>query len=229
MFILDEADELLSSGFRNTIYDIFQLLPSNLQVGLFSATLSHEALEIAEKFMNKPVKILVKKDELTIEGIRQFYVNVENEDNKLNYLCDMYENLEIIQSVIFVNTKEKAIELADSMRELEFSVSCIHGDMKSEVRKAALKEFKSNSTKVLITTDLLARGIDIQQVKLVINFDLPKEKEKYLHRIGRSGRFGKKGMAINFVCRGEERILQQIQHFYKTTVEELPAHIQHLI
>lgn len=225
MFTLDEADEMLSRGFKDQIYDIFQLLPPKLQVGVFSATLPPEALEITRKFMNKPVRILVKRDELTLEGIKQFYVNVEKEDWKLDTLCDLYETLAITQSVIFANTRRKVDWLTDKMRERDHTVSATHGDMDQNTRDVIMREFRSGSSRVLITTDLLARGIDVQQVSLVINYDLPTQPENYLHRIGRSGRFGRKGVAINFVTQDDERMLQDIQRFYNTVIEELPSNV----
>jgi translation initiation factor 4A len=229
MFMLDEADEMLSRGFKDQIYDIFQLLPPKLQVGIFSATLSPEALELTLKFMNKPVRILVKRDELTLEGIKQFYVNVEKEDYKLDTLCDLYETLAITQSIIFANTRRKVDWLTDKMGERDHTVSATHGDMDQNQRDVIMREFRSGSSRVLITTDLLARGIDVQQVSLVINYDLPTQPENYLHRIGRSGRFGRKGVAINFVIKDDERLLHDIQRFYNTTIEELPNNVADLI
>jgi len=229
IFVLDEADEMLSRGFKDQIYDIYQLLPAKLQVGLFSATLPPEALDITRKFMNKPVRILIKRDELTLEGIRQFYVNVEKEEWKLETLCDLYETLSITQSVIFTNTRRKVDWLTEKMRSKDFIVSSTHGDMDQNSRDLVMKEFRRGSSRVLITTDLLARGIDVQQVSLVVNYDLPAQPENYLHRIGRSGRFGRKGVSINFVCREEEFMLQKIQKFYKTIIEELPSDIIDLL
>eukprot|EP00210_Caulerpa_lentillifera_P004956 g4730.t1 len=229
IFCLDEADEMLSRGFKDQIYDIFQLLPPKLQVGVFSATLPPEALEITRKFMNKPVRILVKRDELTLEGIKQFYVNVEKEEWKLDTLCDLYDTLSITQSVIFANTRRKVDWLTDQMRNRDHTVSATHGDMDQNTRDVIMREFRSGSSRVLITTDLLARGIDVQQVSLVINYDLPTQPENYLHRIGRSGRFGRKGVAINFVCREDEGMLKDVQKFYNTVVEELPRNIADLI
>ncbi|XP_059636168.1 uncharacterized protein LOC132278394 [Cornus florida] len=228
MFVLDEADEMLSRGFKDQIYDIFQLLPSKIQVGVFSATMPPEALEITRKFMSKPVRILVKRDELTLEGIKQFYVNCEKEDWKLETLCDLYETLTITQSVIFVNTRRKVDWLTDKMRSRDHTVSATHGDMDQNTRDIIMREFRSGSSRVLITTDLLARGIDVQQVSLVINFDLPSQPENYLHRIGRSGRFGRKGVSINFVTKDDERMLQDIQKFYNVVVKELPSNVADL-
>jgi translation initiation factor 4A len=229
MFVLDEADEMLSHGFKDQIYDIFQLLPPDLQVGLFSATLSPEALDITRRFMNKPVRILVKRDELTLDGIKQFYVDVVKEEWKLETLCDLYETLTITQSVIFANTRRKVDWLSERMRAKDFTVSSTHGDMDPNIREVIMREFRSGSSRVLITTDLLARGIDVQQVSLVINYDLPIQPENYLHRIGRSGRFGRKGVAINFVSKKDELMLRNIQKFYNTIVEELPSYIADLI
>jgi len=228
-FVLDEADEMLSRGFKDQIYDIFQLLPTKLQVGVFSATMPPEALEITRKFMSKPVRILVKRDELTLEGIKQFHVNVEREEWKLDTLCDLYETLAITQSVIFANTRRKVDWLTDKMRTRDHTVSATHGDMDQNTRDIIMREFRSGSSRVLITTDLLSRGIDVQQVSLVINYDLPTQPENYLHRIGRSGRFGRKGVAINFVSKEDERMLMDIQKFYNTVIEELPSNVADLI
>lgn len=230
IFILDEADEMLSRGFKDQIYDIFQALPTaKIQVGLFSATMPPEALEITQKFMRDPVRILVKRDELTLEGIKQFYINVEREDWKLDTLCDLYDTLNITQCVIFCNTRRKVDWLTDKMRSREFTVSAIHADMDQKERDVILNEFRTGSSRVLITTDLLARGIDVQQVSLVINYDLPRNLENYIHRIGRSGRFGRKGVAINFVTAEDVRTLRELEQFYNTTVDEMPAHVADLI
>merc|ERR1711959_778895 len=229
IFSLDEADEMLSRGFKDQIYDIYQLLPDKLQVGLFSATLSPEALDLTRKFMNKPVRILVKRDELTLDGIKQFYVNIDKEEWKLETLCDLYETLTITQSVIFANARRKVDWLTEKMREKDFTVSSTHGDMDQNAREVVMMEFRTGSSRVLITTDLLARGIDVQQVSLVINYDLPTQPENYLHRIGRSGRFGRKGVAINFLTTGDEMMLQDIQRFYQTVIEQLPNNVADLI
>ncbi|KAK6789586.1 hypothetical protein RDI58_013386 [Solanum bulbocastanum] len=228
-FVLDEADEMLSRGFKDQIYDIFQLLPPKIQVAVFSAAMPPEALEITRKFMNKPVRILVKCDELTLEGIKQFYVNVDKEEWKLETVCDMYETLAITQSVIFVNTRRKFDWLTDEMQSRDHTVSATRGDMDHNTRDIITREFRSGSSRVLITTDLLARGIDVQQVSLVINYDLPTQPENYLHRIGCSGRFGRKGVSINFVTKDDERMLSDIQRFYNVVIEELPANVADLL
>jgi len=229
VLILDEADEMLSLGFKDQIYDIFQSLPTDVQVGLFSATMPPDALKMTEKFMTNPIKILVKQDEVTLEGIRQFFINVEREDNKLITLCDLYETISISQAVIFRNTKRKVDWLTDNLREKEFEVSAIHGEAPPHEREAIMNDFRAGSTRVLITTDLLARGIDVHQISLVVNYDLPRSLENYIHRIGRSGRFGRKGVAINFVTRDDMHTLKDLEKFYHTQIEPMPANIADLL
>lgn len=229
MFVLDEADEMLSRGFKDQIYDIFTTLPESVQVGLFSATMPTDALEITQKFMNNPIRILVKKDELTLEGIKQFFINVEREEWKLDTLSDLYETLNITQAVIFCNTRRKVDWLTGKMREKDFTVSSTHGDISQQERDVIMNEFRTGSSRVLITTDLLARGIDVQQVSLVINYDLPRNLENYIHRIGRSGRFGRKGVAINFVTGDDGKTLKELEQFYNTQIEEMPASVADLL
>lgn len=229
MFCLDEADEMLSTGFKDSIYDIFQLLPAETQVVLLSATMPSDVLEVTKKFMRDPIRILVKKDELTLEGIRQFYISVEKEDWKLDTLCDLYETVTITQAVIFCSTRRKVDWLTQKLHEREFTVSAMHGDMGQEQREVIMKEFRSGSSRVLIATDLLARGIDVQQVSLVINYDLPASRENYIHRIGRGGRFGRKGVAINFVTAEDVKMLREIETFYNTQVDEMPLNVADLI
>uniref|UniRef100_A0A671QPD7 RNA helicase n=1 Tax=Sinocyclocheilus anshuiensis TaxID=1608454 RepID=A0A671QPD7_9TELE len=229
MFALDEADEMLSRGFKDQIYEIFQKLATDTQVILLSATMPQEVLEVTTKFMRDPIRILVKKEELTLEGIRQFYINVEKEEWKLDTLCDLYETLTITQAVIFINTRRKVDWLTEKMHARDFTVSALHGDMEQKERDVIMKEFRSGSSRVLITTDLLARGIDVQQVSLVINYDLPTNRENYIHRIGRGGRFGRKGVAINMVTEDDKRTLRDIETFYNTTVEEMPMNVADLI
>jgi len=229
LFVLDEADEMLSRGFKDQIYDIFQHLPPKVQVCLFSATMPPEILEISNKFMRDPVRILVKKDELTLEGIKQFYVAVDKEEWKFETLCDLYETLTITQAIIYCNTRRKVDWLTDKMGQRDFTVSSMHGDMTGQERELIMKEFRSGSSRVLITTDLLARGIDVQQVSLVINYDLPANRENYIHRIGRSGRFGRKGVAINFVTVDDTRAMRELEVHYNTQIEEMPMNVADLI
>mmetsp|Transcript_28622 Transcript_28622/g.82268 ORF Transcript_28622/g.82268 Transcript_28622/m.82268 type:complete len:392 (+) Transcript_28622:122-1297(+) len=229
VLVMDEADEMLSRGFKEQVYLIFKTLPPHLQVCLFSATMPPEILDLSAKFMRDPVRILVKKDELTLEGIRQFYVAIEREDWKLDVLCDLYETLTISQAIIYANTRRKVDSLAQEMTKRDFTVSTMHADLAQEDRDLVMREFRSGSSRVLISTDLLARGIDVQQVSLVINFDLPQNMENYLHRIGRSGRFGRKGVAINFVTNNDVRSMKDIERYYHTQIEEMPMDIADLI
>lgn len=229
LFCLDEADEMLSRGFKDQIYEAFHAINENVQVALFSATMPVEILEISKKFMRDPVRILVKKDELTLEGIKQYYVQLDREGWKFSTLCDLYESFAIAQAIIYCNTRRKVDWLTHAMKERDFTVSSIHGDMDMKTRNSILKEFRSGATRVLITTDLLARGIDVQQVSLVVNYDFPTDRENYIHRIGRSGRYGRKGTAINFIMNDDKEMMDEIQQFYHTTIEELPDNIKNLI
>ena len=228
-FVLDEADEMLSRGFKDQIYDVFQKLPPSVHVGLFSATMPADVLELTSKFMRDPIRILVKRDELTLDGIKQFYVMVEREEWKLDTLCDLYETLTITQAMIFVNTRRKVEWLTEKMHARDFTCSAIHADLDQKERELIMREFRSGSSRVLITTDVLARGIDVQQVSLVINYDLPTNRENYIHRIGRGGRFGRKGVAINFLTAEDVRTLREIEQFYNTTIEEMPMNVADLI
>jgi ATP-dependent RNA helicase len=217
MLVLDEADELLNRGFREQIYDVYRYLPPSTQVVVVSATLPYDVLDMTTKFMTDPVRILVKRDELTLEGLKQYFIAVEKEEWKFDTLCDLYDTLTITQAVIFCNTRRKVDWLTDKMREANFTVSSMHGEMPQKERDAIMQEFRQGNSRVLISTDVWARGIDVQQVSLVINYDLPSNRENYIHRIGRSGRFGRKGVAINFVTSEDVRILRDIELFYSAS------------
>lgn len=229
MFVLDEADEMLSRGFKEQIYDVFRNLSSEIQVGLFSATMPPDVLDISNKFMRDPIRILVKKEALTLEGIKQFFVGVDRDEFKLETLTDLYNSLSISQAVIFCNTKRRVDWLAEQLSLKDFTVSSLHGDMEPSQRELIMREFRSGSSRVLITTDLLARGIDVQQVSLVINYDMPSDRESYLHRIGRSGRYGRKGVAINFITAEERELKEELERFYHTQISELPTKFTDLL
>jgi translation initiation factor 4A len=230
MFVLDEADEMLSLGFQEQIKQVFTCLPSEgVQVVLLSATIPAGVLEVTESFMNDPVRILVKKEQLTLEGIKQFFVYVQHDDYKLDVLCDLYETLTITQAVIFANKRRTVQDLFTAMNKRDFTVSAMHGVMEQHDRDIVMREFRSGSSRVLITTDLLARGIDVHHVSLVINFDLPINRENYIHRIGRGGRFGRKGVAINFVTDNDINDMKELARFYNTEIEEMPENIADLL
>jgi len=179
--------------------------------------------------MKNPIKILVKRDELTLEGIKQFFIAIDKEEWKFDTLCDLYDSLTITQAVIFCNTKTKVEWLAKKMVESNFTVSSMHGDMNQKERDRIMSEFRQGNSRILITTDLWGRGLDVQQVSLVINYDLPALRENYVHRIGRSGRFGRKGVAINFVTTEDVRMMREIEKFYQTQITEMPMNIADLI
>lgn len=227
--VLDEADEMLSTDFKVQVYNLFQYVPESTQICLFSATLPLDVMEVAQRFMRNPMRILVKKEELTLHGIKQFYIAVGDEKWKFETLCDLYATLTIGQAIIYCNTRQKVDWLQDELQNNDFTVSCLHGDLDQRERNIIMREFRSGSSRVLIATDLLARGIDIQQVSLVINFDLPRNRENYIHRIGRSGRFGRKGVAINFVANADVRYLRDIEQFYTTQIVEMPQNVVDLL
>lgn len=229
LFIMDEADEMLSRGFKDQIYEIFQYIPKESQICLFSATMPRQALELTDKFMINPLKILVKNEELTLEGIKQYYLGLEQESWKIATLRDLYNKLSIAQSIIFSNSKRKVEYIKEQLENENHDVQCIHGEMSQIDRDKIMMNFRKGKTRILITTDIIARGIDIQQVSIVINYDIPRYREIYIHRIGRSGRFGRKGIAINFVTEKEYQHLQQIIDFYKSAIDPLPENIKEII
>lgn len=228
MLILDEADELMTKGFKEQIYEIYRHLPSAVQVVVVSATLTKEVLEITSKFTNDPVKILVKKEDVTLEGIKQYHIQCEKEEWKFDTLCDLYDSLTITQAVIFCNTKSKVTWLAEQLRKANFAVSSMHGDMKQDERDSVMNDFRTGNSRVLISTDVWARGIDVQQVSLVINYDLPLDKENYVHRIGRSGRFGRKGVAINLITKDDATEMKDLERYYKIRIREMPLDLASL-
>ena len=229
LLVIDEADEMLSEGFIDQIHDIFISLPQSSKTALFSATMNENFFSITKKFMNNPVKILIKTEKLTLEGIKQFYIDVEKHDYKFDTLCDIFSVLTINQSIIYCNSQRIVEMLNNKLLQNNFTVSYIHGNMTSAEREITMSKFRNGSTKVLITTDLLGRGIDIQQVSVVINYDIPAKIESYIHRIGRSGRYGRKGLAINFMTHYDKRKIENIQTYYNTMIDELPGNFNELI
>ena len=223
LMILDEADDLLSHGFKEQVYNIFQYINTKVQVGLFSATMPPELHALAEKFMRDPVKILVKSEMLTLEGISQYYVALEDDTDKYNTLKDLFSTLAISQSIIYCNSIKRVSDLNDALVRDGFPVCCIHSGMDREARTESYNDFKSGKRRVLISSNVTARGIDIQQVSTVINFDIPRDVNTYLHRIGRSGRWGRKGFGVNFITRRDTRKMKEIESHYDTHIQELPA------
>jgi translation initiation factor 4A len=223
LLVLDEADEMLSSGFNEQIYNIFQYMPTDIQVALFSATMPPELYALTEKFMRNPVNIQVKADQLTLEGIQQHYVALDDDVQKYMTLKDLFKSISVSQCIIFCNSTKRVADLHEAMLFDGFPVCCIHSGMDKADRDKAYTEFKVGHHRVLISSNVTARGIDIQQVSTVINFDMPQDPHIYLHRIGRSGRWGRKGVGINFVTRRDMRIKKEIESYYSTTITELPS------
>jgi translation initiation factor 4A len=229
VLIMDEADQMLEDRFKDQIMCILgKGFPSTTRVALFSATMPDRVIEVANELLQNPVRILILPENVTLEGIKQYYVDVENDDWKYDALADIYGSLTINQAIIYCNRRQKAEWLAEKMRTAGHTLNFIHGEMDVAERKKRMDEFRSGTVRVLIATDLLARGIDVQQVSLVINFELPPQRENYIHRIGRSGRFGRKGTAINIICKEERDALKDIQTFYKTDIIELPSNLTSL-
>ena len=225
IIVIDEADEMLSQGFKEQIYDIFQYLPRTIQVALFSATLPNDIFIMSEKFMRDPIRILVKTEQLTLEGINQYYVALDDDNQKYDALKDIYGSISVSQCIIYCNSINRVQYLYSAMKEDNFAVCQIHSNMDKRERTHNYNEFISGNTRVLISTNLTARGIDVQQVSTVINFDIPKNVHTYLHRIGRSGRWGRKGMAINFITKYDVSYVREIEKHYSTEIKELPANV----
>jgi translation initiation factor 4A len=226
MLVLDEADEMLSVGFKDQIYNIFQYLHNDIQVCLFSATMPVELHKLTEKFMRNPVKILVQAEQLTLEGICQHYVGLEDDETKFVTLQDLYKTVSMSQSIIYCNSVKRVSDLTEAMVLKGYPACCIHSGMDKSARDEAYANFKSGKYRVLISSDVTARGIDIQQVSIVINFDLPRSVHTYLHRIGRSGRWGRKGMGISFITPRDTKQLKEIESFYSTVITELPSNFK---
>jgi translation initiation factor 4A len=222
IFVLDEADEMLSRGFKDQIYNIFQYLPNECQVALFSATMPDEILKLTERFLRNPVKIIMKAEELNLEGIRQYYVAVPNDSVKFDALKDLFGQLSVSQCIIYVNGVNRVIDLHRAMTDAGFSACCFHSGMTKTDREKTIQQFRTGVYRAMISSNLTARGIDVQQVSVVINFDITRDVHTYLHRIGRSGRWGRQGVAINFITRHDVPAMKNIESFYKSNIMELP-------
>jgi len=223
LIVLDEADEMLSSGFKDQVYNIFRCLHKDVQVALFSATLPSHIYEITDKFMRNPVKISVAPEKLTLEGIKQYFVALEDDKDKYDTLKNLYSFISVSQCIIYCNSVKRVVDLYEAMKQDNFPVCAIHSSMNKMERNDAFSEFKTGKARVLISSNVTARGIDIQQVSIVINFDIPKDVHTYIHRIGRSGRWGRKGTGINFITRRDIPKMKELEQYYNTQIEELPV------
>ena len=224
MFILDEADEMLSVGFKTHIQNIFSYLHKDVQVVLISATLPREVKELTSKFMRNPIEILVEAPQLSLEGIQQYKIYVRDDYDKYQKIKDIFHSVTMTQCIIYCNSVKRVCDLYEAMKTDEYPVTAIHSNMNYKERQRNYKQFLHGKYRILVSSDLTARGIDIQQISLVINFDIPNDKHVYIHRIGRSGRWGRKGCAINFVSKRERFYLQQIENWYNIELEEFNEH-----
>lgn len=228
--ILDEADQMLEDRFYKQVMCILEIgFPNTTKVALFSATMPKEVIEVANKLLQDPVRILVPAEDVSLDGIEQYIVDVEKDEWKYEILCDIYKQLNINQAIIYCNKRQSAEWLSDKLSNDGYPLLCIHGDMENSERRRRMQEFREGKVRVLISTDLLARGIDIQQISLVMNYELPNNRENYIHRIGRSGRFGRKGVAINLVSNSEKRMKEEIETYYTVKMKELPMDLSKIV
>jgi len=225
LVVVDEADEMLSNTFKQQFHDIIMCCRDNIQIVLFSASYPEDVKRLSNTFLIDPVSIIMKSENLTLDGISQYYVSLENDEHKLITLKDLYSNISFSQCIIYCNSVPRVIYLYDSLKQDGFPVSYIHSQMSTHERTQIFNDFKMGTTRILISTNLTSRGIDIQQINLVINFDIPKCVHNYLHRIGRTGRWGRKGVAINFITYYDINKLREIESFYKCNINELPEKI----
>jgi translation initiation factor 4A len=224
VLIFDEADQMLEDRFKEQVMCILQRgFPKETKIALFSATMDSDVIEVANQLLRDPIKILVNPEDVPLDGIKQYYIPLDSEDWKYEVLCDLYQQLNINQALIYCNKRQRAEWLAEKMTTAGFPLSFIHGEMDVEERKRRMKDFRNGTVRVMISTDMLARGIDVQQVSLVINYELPTVKENYIHRIGRAGRFGRKGVTINLISKDETRARDEIQDHFKITMSEMPS------
>jgi len=226
ILVLDEADVMLSEGFSEQIYQIFQYMTNEIQVAIFSATMPDEILDMTSKFMRNPVRIVMEVEKLNLECIKQYYIALYNDQMKYETLKDLFAAISVSQCIIYCNSIKRVTDLQQAMLNDGFSVCSIHGSMDKSERETEFSKFRNGSYRVLISSNVTARGIDIQHVSVVINFDVPKCPHTYLHRIGRSGRWGRKGMAINFVTQRDRYIMRSIEDHYKITIDELPSNVE---
>jgi len=225
-FVLDECDKCLDKlDMRKDIQQIFMDTPKKKQVMMFSATMTKETRELCKKFMQDPHEISVDESKLTLHGLLQYYVKL-TEKEKNRKLNDLLDALEFNQVVIFVKSVQRAIALDKLLVECSFPSLAIHSGLKQEERINRYKQFKEFQKRIMVCTDLFGRGIDIERVNIVINYDMTDESDAYLHRVGRAGRFGTKGLAISFVGSDEDQeVLKKVQDRFEVNIEAMPAQI----
>jgi translation initiation factor 4A len=223
VLIMDEADQMLEDLFYKQVTCILeQGFPSTTQVALFSATMPEKVIAVADKILNNPVRILIPPTAVRLEGIQQFYIDLDREDHKFECICDLYKHLNITQAVIFCNKRQKAEMLAEKMSAQGFPITCLHGELEMPERKRRMEQFIQGQTRVMIATDIISRGIDVQQLSLVINYELPISISSYVHRIGRAGRYGRKGTTINLLLPEEGAKMKEIADHYGMALTPFP-------
>jgi translation initiation factor 4A len=220
VIVLDEADELLSPGFRENIRYILKMVEINTQCVFFSATLPEHILDLSKQIMNNPLYLTLKPEELNVDGIQHYFIKIYNDDEKYDMIKILFSSCSMSQCIIYVNNVDDVIKLHRNMTSDNYPVSCIHSSMTKEERIRSFHEFENGSSRMLISSNITARGIDIQQVGMVINYDIPYNVCTYLHRVGRGGRYGRKGVAINLVSKYDINKLQNIENHYKITIDE---------
>jgi len=222
--VLDEADEMLNMGFLEEVEAIIQQTPATRQTALFSATLPKPIRKMANQYLNNPVEVIVQHKKMTVENTEQRYYLVR-EDDKIAALVRLFEMEEVKNALIFTRTKVRAADLAEALMERNYLVEALHGDLKQETREKVLGRFRKGLTQVLVATDVAARGLDIDDISHVINFDIPYDAEDYVHRIGRTGRAGRTGIAITFVNSKEQRLIREIERYtcQPMTLAKLPT------
>jgi translation initiation factor 4A len=225
MLVLDEADEMLSKGFKDQIYNIFQHLNQTIQIALFSATVPDDILSLSKKIMRKPVCITIKKEELNLECIKQYFIALHDDINKYDTLKDLFSIISVNQCIIYCNSVKRVVDLQNAMIKEGYSVCAIHSSMSKQERDEVFRTFRNGAYRVLISSNITARGIDVQQVSTVINFDIPRCVHTYLHRIGRGGRWGRKGLAINFITKRDIFTMKKIESYYNINIDEMPTDI----
>ena len=223
MLVLDEVDKLLSVDFKAIVARIIEIMPKSKQIMLYSATYPLEIKEFQQKYIQEAMFINLM-EELTLKGVTQYYAYLE-EREKLHCLNTLFSKLEINQAIIFCNSAKRVELLAKKITHLGFDCFYIHSRMQQNDRNRIYHDFKAGDTRVLVCTDLFTRGIDIMSVNVVINFDFPKYSETYLHRIGRSGRFGHLGLAINFITEDDKNTLFSIEDELNTKINPIPQDI----
>lgn len=227
-FVIDECDRMLAEvDMRRDVQAIFKATPHEKQVMMYSATLSAEVRPVCKKFCQNALEVFIDDDsKLTLHGLQQYFCQLE-ENEKNRKLNDLLDEIDFNQVVIFVAKVERAKQLCKLLEEINFPAVCIHSRMKQEERISRYKDFKDCKYRILVTTDLMGRGIDIEKVNIVINYDFPNDNDQYLHRVGRAGRFGTKGLAISFVSTPEDqKILAQVQAKFAVEIPECPDTIE---